>query len=154
MTQVKAKKVKTLIPTPNFSADAPVNKRYSWGSVQTPITREEVIEWVAALRSGKYNRATGYLSNGNGFCCLGVLAEEKDQLVQSEATYPTLATYPTFTVDGDTCYLRSGPHKYASYIPVALQTRYATMNDTIGSTFEEIANQIEKDFGIVQNSTN
>lgn len=29
-------------------------------------------KWLAALRSGKYEQAKGYLYNGTGYCCLGV----------------------------------------------------------------------------------
>jgi len=34
-------------------------------------------EWVAALRSGKYEQCTSHLhtKNGGGYCCLGVLAD-------------------------------------------------------------------------------
>jgi hypothetical protein len=32
-------------------------------------------EWVKALRSGKFFQATGALSTGGGYCCLGVLCE-------------------------------------------------------------------------------
>jgi hypothetical protein len=31
--------------------------------------------WVAALRSGEYRQAEGYLRTEEGFCCLGVLCE-------------------------------------------------------------------------------
>ena len=32
-------------------------------------------KWIAALRSDKYQQATGCLNNGSGFCCLGVLLD-------------------------------------------------------------------------------
>ena len=32
-------------------------------------------KWVAALKSGKYKQARGYLKTENGYCCLGVLCE-------------------------------------------------------------------------------
>lgn len=32
-------------------------------------------DWVAALRSGKFEQGTGYLNAHNKFCCLGVLCE-------------------------------------------------------------------------------
>jgi len=31
--------------------------------------------WVEALRSGKYGQTSSYLSDSNGFCCLGVLCD-------------------------------------------------------------------------------
>lgn len=30
-------------------------------------------EWLAALRSGKYEQARSMLYNGKGYCCIGVL---------------------------------------------------------------------------------
>src|ERR1700746_4178083 len=33
-------------------------------------------KWVAALRSGKYKQAKNHLYDGEGYCCLGVLAKE------------------------------------------------------------------------------
>ena len=32
-------------------------------------------EWVAALRSGDYERGKGYLCKDNSFCCLGVITD-------------------------------------------------------------------------------
>lgn len=39
--------------------------------------------WISALESGSYQQTTGKLTNGDGFCCLGVLCEiaEQDQVV-------------------------------------------------------------------------
>jgi hypothetical protein len=31
-------------------------------------------KWIEALRSGKYGQCTGKLTDGEGYCCLGVLA--------------------------------------------------------------------------------
>jgi hypothetical protein len=35
-------------------------------------------KWVEALRSGKYEQASGKLRVGNKFCCLGVLCDLVD----------------------------------------------------------------------------
>lgn len=32
-------------------------------------------QWVAALRSGKYQQTRGYLRDSKGYCCLGVLTD-------------------------------------------------------------------------------
>lgn len=38
--------------------------------------KKEIKErWVAALRSGNFRQAQGYLSKNGGYCCLGVLCE-------------------------------------------------------------------------------
>lgn len=37
------------------------------------VTTKEV--WLTALRSGEYEQATGYLREGDAFCCLGVACD-------------------------------------------------------------------------------
>ncbi len=39
------------------------------------MKREIAMEWVEALRSGKYEQTTGQLREGNKFCVLGVLCD-------------------------------------------------------------------------------
>ena len=38
------------------------------------MKKDVALQWIAALRSGKYEQGTGYLESSDGqFCCLGVL---------------------------------------------------------------------------------
>jgi hypothetical protein len=37
--------------------------------------KEQVQQWVSALRSGKYKQTTGTLQDSNGYCCLGVACD-------------------------------------------------------------------------------
>jgi hypothetical protein len=39
------------------------------------LTKEEILGWIKALRSGDYKQTQYRLSDGKGHCCLGVLAE-------------------------------------------------------------------------------
>ncbi len=39
------------------------------------MKKEVMVEWVAALRSGKYEQGFKMLKSGNTFCCLGVLCD-------------------------------------------------------------------------------
>lgn len=39
------------------------------------MLNENAKKWVAALRSGKYQQATGWLRSDAGFCCLGVACD-------------------------------------------------------------------------------
>src|SRR4051812_22232694 len=39
------------------------------------VNTEHIRAWVDALRSGKYERTTGWLRWGNGYCCLGVACD-------------------------------------------------------------------------------
>lgn len=45
-------------------------------TVATYRKRKEAL--VAALRSGEYEQTTGYLREGNAFCCLGVACDVSD----------------------------------------------------------------------------
>ena len=57
---------------------------------QSPMDKDVKERWIAALRSGKYKRGSGYLRRdtdaGVCHCCLGVLAEEElgDRWVRRE----------------------------------------------------------------------
>lgn len=39
------------------------------------MNHETKTRWLAALESGEYQQCSGTLSNGSGYCCLGVLAK-------------------------------------------------------------------------------
>lgn len=60
-------------------------------------------EWTAALRSGEYPKAQGYLHTEDGYCCLGVLC---DIAVKHEVT----------TVNGINVY-RYGPDLEMATLP-------------------------------------
>jgi len=46
------------------------------------MKRADWEKWDAALRSGKYKQCTGMLSDGGGYCCLGVLQMALDGQVE------------------------------------------------------------------------
>lgn len=39
------------------------------------VNKDAIEKWVTALESGEYKQINGKLSDGEGFCCLGVLCE-------------------------------------------------------------------------------
>ena len=43
------------------------------------MNQEIKTKWVAALRSGEYKQTKSVLTNGKGFCCLGVLCKVSQQ---------------------------------------------------------------------------
>lgn len=124
--------------------DAPAFTFSGWEEVVDPISRKDVIKWIAALRSGKYGQGTGclYSEADNNFCCLGVLAKIESNI--SEGGY--------FMIDGkQECFtaLRSWEESYYCRIPESLQAKYMKLNDDGPHTFEDIAHIIETDFNIV-----
>lgn len=115
------------------------------------MNKENAAKWVAALRSGEYTQAEGRLRAGDSFCCLGVLCdlyarENPDCKWMQDGSFDvpddcTLA--PTSVpVVGD---------QVAAWIGEYEPNSYAKMNDN-GKTFLEIAAQIEKDAGLLNDS--
>lgn len=125
---------------------APAFSQYNWNEVKEPITRQQVINWVRELRSGKYEQGEGRLREDSDscrcYCCLGVYAESEGRLdSQGKFVIPGqlynqggyLRTYdllPTYHV-----------------LPQSLQHKLANMND-IKIPFEGIANYLEEIFAL------
>lgn len=109
-------------------------------------------KWVAALRSGEYEQgcmALGHLPIGGGrirFCCLGVACE----LLVAEKR---AKRFDSYVVCGSYQYGERGCVTSKTLITPELRekiglgqsnaARFANMNDQ-GSSFEEIADEIEK----------
>lgn len=109
-------------------------------------------DWVAALRSGTYKQGTGYLRSKDGFCCWGVACDLVDpngwdgpeDFSKGPLGYRDNIQSRT---NKDGTYLMNFPPKHvkkALGVEKLGEIRYASMNDS-GSTFLEIANEIEKE---------
>lgn len=95
-------------------------------------------KWVKALRSGKYLQTQGRLSNGEGFCCLGVLcvvAEMGSVFIRRD-------------VDDSSIYghgISSQPFvSQWAQVDAHAQDHLVSMNDDDHRSFEEIAHHIEE----------
>ena len=107
--------------------------------------------WIAALRSGKYKQATGTLFTGEGYCCLGVMCvlegKEFVKSVKEECQNPdgyyikgtSFNGVPPDEIAIEMYGLRSNLGSPADINGSTL----AALNDN-GSTFEEIADLLEK----------
>ena len=82
-------------------------------------------KWVEALRSGEYKQGLGVLQVGGRFCCLGVLEMVADGNVE--------------------CSAMPSPEWLRNHGVLALDLQLVSMNDTLGSSFREIADYIEKE---------
>ncbi len=90
---------------------------------------------LAALRSGKYQQAQGWLRDSDGFCCLGVIAD---------VTAPekwVACRDNTFHHDGHAALL-SDRFRESIGMRSSLQDKLTSMNDE-GKSFTEIADWIE-----------
>ncbi len=119
----------------------------------THDTHTPVELWVKALRSGEYKQTTGLLSDGNGYCCLGVACAVYQKAVgdldiqvydHSSLTYydEQTASLPKKVqdwlglVEEDGTYSTTEEGNYTSSL--------ANQNDE-GATFEEIVTIIESE---------
>ncbi len=103
-------------------------------------------EWVAALRSGVYEQGKGYLYSKDGFCCWGVACDlvdptkwqgKKDFSTGPLSYYDDCSNAQFFNFPPESVVTALGVEKLRLI-------KYARMNDA-GSTFLEIANEIEKE---------
>lgn len=99
----------------------------------------ELLErWSTRLRSGKYSQCQNQLSDGTGFCCLGVLAEMEgiDFLKGPEALDPRDG------MDGGPTSNMKVYSQINTLIPDIVKEEGIRMNDS-GKSFEEIADMID-----------
>jgi hypothetical protein len=119
--------------------------------------------WLAALRSGEYEQAKGYLNLDGAFCCLGVLCDlavkqgVEDLTVETKSLYSQAASFVTYNNDsGD---LPEVVREWAGLDGVSTKEvetwegsavkhplNLVDLNDDKGYTFAEIADVIERDF--------
>jgi hypothetical protein len=86
-------------------------------------------KWVAALRSGEYKRSYGCLKRGEeGYCCLGVLNTILPKPYQTPFCHS---------------YLRYSTSKFVE-LSEDKQKQLANLNDTLGYSFNRIADWIER----------
>lgn len=109
--------------------------------------------WVAALRSGEYKQAQGRLMiyDAEGvcsYCCLGLMQKIADGKVETvhiggEEVPGALPSYQWWKAHG----VQGATEKLGYYGSTCdLTTSHLiSMNDTLGKTFEEIADYVDKE---------
>lgn len=140
----------------------PAFRNYDWTDVIDPVTRDQVIQWVKDLESGKFTQTRDYLKvkvDGEAcHCCLGVFADTNGKLGKDGNPEEDGYELYVFTGSGSICTLGAdqewnddlNDYEYGPghVFPQELQKKYYTMNDSQGKSFTEIAQEIRKDFGI------
>lgn len=112
----------------------------------TPEQKERNREWVKDLRSGKFTQIQKRLADsfeeGTGRCCLGVACETFQRLTEAEHGSPVYGGVPNdpvrdfFGWDGNN--------------PILGDRAASNQNDYQGKSFDEIADLIEQEFGLVE----
>ena len=104
--------------------------------------------WVKALRSGEYDQTKSVLRDDMGFCCLGVLCDvvKNDEKFKGDAVW----SMGGFKVGGRIA-TKELPNEVCEYCEIDEiggipdSNCLAEIND-LGSSFEEIADIIEREF--------
>jgi hypothetical protein len=104
------------------------------------------LDWLAALRSGEFNQTIGRLKDKTGYCCLGVACETSnlgqfdahnryvtDESVSVSQLGQQVAKHLRMKTLLGSFYTSEGRHRDLSYL-----------NDTLGYSFAQIADHIEK----------
>lgn len=121
------------------------------------MNKEVARKWVEALRSGKYQQASGALRRASGgMCCVGVLC---DLYVREHQGGEGWTPENDVILNGEelpTCYLpNSDAYPIGTWVGMPRVGSgfdfgvYAVMNDD-GKSFLEIASQIERDAGLLE----
>jgi hypothetical protein len=125
--------------------------------MQREINEQLIIDWIAALRSGKYKKETGQLRKNEGYCCLGVLCDlqNKGEWVRQEPVVDI--TYWTYLLKDSETILSAGladadhAELIRHNIDVVPLVKMNDDRDPFGArqrhTFNEIADKIEEMFG-------
>lgn len=106
--------------------------------IKSPMTKQQALEWVNALRSGKYKQGKSrlkqkYKDGSTRFCCLGVAADllkldsKSHQILQS-VSIPYNSSVEMYSYD--------------LFLGKDIQIELAELNDD-GKDFEYIADYIE-----------
>ncbi len=114
------------------------------------MNAENIREWIAALRSGKYEQATGVLQTPSGrMCCLGVACEVFRQEVGAGKwlTVGDGVSCKVFSVEGSSSADRL-PEPVAAWLGLSVNPELHWSdciyeNDEENRSFEEIADMLE-----------
>ncbi len=106
-------------------------------------------QWVAALRSGKYEQTTERLCDDDGYCCLGVLADVVNPNAWRDCANPDIEGYGVKAWWGPDntehiADLASREIYDLLDLPCEIQDSLVKMNDEETLSFREIADWIEE----------
>lgn len=110
---------------------------------RSKVNVERIKEWIKELRSGRYTRCSGELTDGTNYCCLGVLCQINGLLLtKGTATYGRYYYHFQNETNADVL-----PKAFLNYIGLTdnQQRALSQMNDG-GSTFLEIADYLERKY--------
>ena len=108
------------------------------------LTDEQRKEWIEALRSGKYEQVSGFLKTTDGYCCIGVFAEnvlKRKFICNDDPGTDPKEDARVFNIEDTFMVSKLTDNS----INTLLQNHLIGMNDG-GASFEEIADWLEDDY--------
>jgi hypothetical protein len=118
--------------------------------------KEEIkAQWVAALRSGRYEQTQGRLQRDGSFCCMGVLCELAVEagVIPSPVFVPPISGGSEVAAYGRSELTGSPPAEVWDWsgfealgVVDELAMELMARNDELDQSFEEIADYIESRF--------
>jgi len=105
----------------------------------TKKDKQQIKQWVNALRSGKYKQSIGSLENQHGFCCLGVACKELIPTTEQKLIDDYLVGYVPDYQPKAPAWLKNIAFDFYGKTGF----HFETLNDHSDFTFEEISDLIE-----------
>ena len=105
--------------------------------------KELILEWLAALRSGKYKQGEGHLNCDGLYCCLGVLCEISYERIGLVKTDGVIVHYDN---KNSTLPKKLSEIIGLDYFGGLKNASCVSLNDDDGKSFTEIADILEEFF--------
>jgi len=117
----------------------------------TARQKQNLTEWIAALRSGKYKQGRNALCKDGKYCCLGVACEIKNQLIDSSIDdHKITKKAEQYLMPEELWFKRTfGFQANSALFKINKQAddyTLAILNDIYNLSFKKIANLLEKTF--------
>ena len=117
----------------------------------TARQKQNLTEWIAALRSGKYKQGRNALCKDGKYCCLGVACEIKNQLIDSPSIdgYKVTKKEEQSLMPENLWFKRTfgfEAHSGLFKIKGADDDTLPILNDVYNLSFKKIANLLEQTF--------
>jgi hypothetical protein len=115
----------------------------------TARQKQNLTEWIAALRGGEYKQGRNALCKDGKYCCLGVACEIKNQLIDSSDNHKATKKEEQYLMPEPLWFKRTfgfDAHDTLFKIKGINEDTLPILNDIYQLSFKKIANLLEKTF--------
>lgn len=105
--------------------------------------KQQIRNWLKALRSGQYSQVTMKLQNDQGYCCLGVACDvTTPKVLQARNGYGYLTGWLPSHQNASPAWLK----KINTETNERIKTHLTELNDNLNFNFTQIADVVEATF--------